>query len=201
MPSVPVQSNSNIFAVLKEFPIFYQNGKLMKEKDNVWNEAVLLLDKMAKHKLYIYVQQNRHSIQTKLRNNRGLVESTNSKASITRKEEKKTVEPFKILNDLHSTKFSVSFNAVIRKICSYPFSVLYSLPEQLDLWSDLNKYCTSRTFLIVISDLVKNVSLLKTSSNILMYALATEVNNKIVLLYQAISEETRIGFMNFLNVR
>lgn len=88
MPSQLVQSNSNIFAVLKDLPIFDQNGKLKKEKDGVWNDAVLLLDKMAKHNLYIYVQQNRHSIKTKLKNHNGLVENTNSKVSIMRNEEK-----------------------------------------------------------------------------------------------------------------
>ena len=179
MPSKPVQSYSNIFEVLKDFSIFDDEGKLKKESHNVWNEAIVNLPKMNRHNLYIYVQQNRHRIQTNLKRNSGKVESiTQNKNSITEQAIERE-EPFKILNELHSLKYSVSFNAVITNICSRPFYVMYSLPEQLDLWNYVNKHQTSKVFLIVLNNLVQNVTTRqKSSSNVLLYALATEVEKK-----------------------
>lgn len=75
---------------------------------------------------------------------------------------------------------------------------MYSFPEQLDLWNDINKYYSSKIFLIVLNNLVQNVTTRqKTSSNLLLYALATEVKNETILIYQTLSEEKRNGFLNF----
>lgn len=121
MPSKPVQSYSNIFNVLSDFPIFDDRGKLKKEKDNVWNQVILQLPEMKRHNLYIYVQQNRKSIQTNLKKNLGKSESIAENESNDTKKGIEVQESFRILNELHSFKFSVSYNAVIKKICSRTF--------------------------------------------------------------------------------
>ena len=96
-------------------------------------------------------------------------------------------------------QYSVSFSAVIKKICSRPFYVIYSLPEQLDLWSELRMKNLSSTILfIMIGGLIQNVKTRKTTSkSVVLYALTTKIENNTILLYQSISEEKTSRFSTF----
>ena len=197
MPSQPTEPYTNIFSVLSNLPIFYQKGKLKKERDNVWNDALIHLQKIKKHNLYLYVQQDRKKIQTNLRRKHNTVFSI-EKISIIDEESNEVKDYFEILNNQHSLKYGVSLNAVIRTICARPFSVLYCLPEQLDLWNDLKESVNSPVFLMTTDGLVKNVVTRKsTSKNVLWYTFVIKVDDNILPLYQVISEEKTSQFFRF----
>ena len=203
MPALPIRTYSEIFDVLQDLPIFYENGRLKKEKDDVWNTALFNLQPMKKHNLYIYVQKNRNHIQVNLKKKQCIpihdIVSVNEGDVSDSEQQHDNKNQFDTLKNLLLLQYSASFNAVIRKICSRPFYIIYSLPEQLDLWSDLRrKNLGSTIFLMMIDGLIENVKIGKTTSeSVLLYALATKVENNTILLYQSISEEKTVGFFNF----
>ena len=198
MPSLPAESYSHIFSVLQNLPIFDEKGKLKKEKDDVWNDAIIHLQNIKKHNLYIYVHQNRNSIQNNLRRKHDTVTSVQEIGISISKQSNEAADPFKILNNLHLLQYSVDLNAVIRRICLRPFTVMYCLPEQLDLWNELTKKRNSSLALIIMDGLIENVTIRNSpSKNVLLYALVTKIENNITLLYQAISEENTARFFNF----
>ena len=94
MPSLPAESYSHIFSVLKNLPIFDEKGKLKKEKDDVWNDAIIHLQNIKKRNLYIYVHQNRNSIQNNLRRKHDTVTSIQEIGISISRQSNKAAHPF-----------------------------------------------------------------------------------------------------------
>lgn len=198
MPAHPVIPRSRIFDVLQNIQIFDANGKLKKESDQVWIEAHLHLRKMKTHNLYMNVFYDRKSIQTDLNAVMKIEEKVVSSPNIAKTNSQNEDVSFDMINDLHSLKFSITFENVIKVIGSQPFHVIYSLPDQQNLWKDFIKYAKLSVSFIAIDNLVQSdmigYSMIK---SIFFYAFLVEVRGEIISFFQAISDEMNKPFFNF----
>jgi hypothetical protein len=201
MPSLPAETYEKIFSVLEKLPIFDDNRKLKKERDIVWDKALAELTKIKKHNLYLYVQKNRHCIQTNLRRHNGITDYTETIKELNQNSDNEVlINTFQVLDDFLSMKNCPSLNSTIKNICSRPFYVLYSSTEQISLWHDLLKYGCSTVYFLIIDVSLQNV---KIGNNIdpqkvYLYALGTEVNEETVLLFQFIGEVVSEQIIDFL---
>lgn len=204
MPSKPAEQASEILQVLTGLNIFEADGSLKKEKNEVWSLALLQL-KMKKHNLYITVQQDRHNLLSDLRRiHNHIVVDGPSETGTTQNYHVKEVmkseiheseqdfsHPLQVFYDLNGMKFSVSLNSCISHIFYKPFSVIYSLSEQKNVWNNFYTKKISKLSFIVLKNLIDRLSIRNIhSSSAYLCALTVDLDDITIPIFQIITEET-----------
>lgn len=216
MPRKALYTYEAIFDVLKELPIFYDNGELKRAKDPVWKTAISRLPGMNIHNTYIFVRQNRKNVRTNLYKYLNIEWTPDLKLSKAKKYEPTKNSTSKWddflfydqldvrkqnkddLEELISMK-NDGCKKIIHKFGLVPFTVIYFHPKQVDLWNDLINV-KSTISLVVLNHLVDNASGKVDSNNIYLYALALKIPNSVTFIAQMISDSTDAPeIQNFLN--
>lgn len=103
---------------------------------------------------------------------------------------------------LHEIKYGVSFHGIIRSICARPFQLCYCLPEQEHLCKELIKLTNEPLVLLVLNNLICNVTIKSyTSNDVFLMLFAMKVGSKTINLVQALSEKMQPYFIiNFCHL-
>ncbi|KAJ8667745.1 hypothetical protein QAD02_009408 [Eretmocerus hayati] len=198
-----------IFEVLREFPIFQENGTLKPRKDPVWVEALNRLDnQITLHNLYIFVHQDRHDILQKL------LKHNNLNVPLKPKRAKKKppapiydtkwdeyeyydeldgespYEGLNVMDSIVSMRNQAKFYNVLRKISVVPFIVTYWHPDQVTLWNEYSKHESVVSLIVLDSVVSKITGGLYETENILLFALSARVETSTILFTQMISDSS-----------
>lgn len=211
MPSKPAVQPSDMLQGLAELNIFAADGSLKKERNEVWSSALLQL-KMKRHNLYITVLKDRHNLLTGLKRIHNLeVDKPSNQNTMQHHQIKNVLEsetngtesgescsvtithshPLKVFKDLNDMKFRVLLSSSILHIFHKPLSIIYQLPEQKNLWDKFCKKKMSRITLIVLNDLIEKACIRHiVSNNLYLYALAIELGELVIPIFQTITDGT-----------
>lgn len=217
MPRKGLYSYEAIFDVLKDMPIFYDDGHVKKSRDPVWKTVCSRLPGMNLHNVYIFVMQDRKQIKTNLMKYLNITLDPNSQPPKPKKREptKKVsyskwddYDYYDQLDQKKSKKDDLELlislkndgcKRIFQKVGLLPYTVIYFHPKQVELWNDLINV-KSTVSLIVLNNLIDNASGKVESDNIFLYALATRIPSSVALLAQMISDSTDVTeIQNFFN--
>ncbi|KAL7299928.1 hypothetical protein TKK_0007248 [Trichogramma kaykai] len=214
----PAASVDDIFEAIKDEPLFFENGQLKKMRNPCWEEARKRIPQLNLHNLYQFVFQNRWGIQERLMRYKSI-----DVPVIERKKKIKLPEfglvtkwdDYNIFDEMDSDgeeeippseldllmemKKSDEHKNNIHKIGLVPFQVIYWQPEQIKTWIDLINL-QPNLCLIVLDKLVDKISENFEYNDVFVIALATMVENSVILLGQMICDSLEsIDIHFFLN--
>ncbi|XP_011502254.1 PREDICTED: uncharacterized protein LOC105365719, partial [Ceratosolen solmsi marchali] len=166
-----------IFEVLKNMPIFTENGELKKQRDPVWKEACKIMPEINVHNLYLFVYQDRRQIKTNLMKHLNIVGVPPKNKKVKKKEPIEYYDDIWDNYDYYETldnednqetiqtdfsslvnlKTKEEFKNSIHKIGILPFSVHYWHPQQVALWTDLINIESTVSF-IALNNVISNIT-------------------------------------------
>lgn len=192
MPRRAQVEKPKIFNIVKNYPIFDENGSLKTETNPVWenilkyhNEDLLFMQKKNLHHKIFY---NLGNIKV------DLLKHFKIEPNATKKQKERLNNDsigFDVYHEINKLKFCEKYHSVIRIFQSEPFNCTYWYPEQKQLCLDFGKYfdINELTF-FMLPKVMKNVVIGNfTSNDVFLIIISTKIENLVCPLYQTVTDE------------
>lgn len=202
MPRKAAVGFDEIFDVVKNLNVFDENNNLLSKQHPIWRIAKKnLKNRIEIHNLHQFIHHNRgpgQGIKTRLLN----FKFGNCQAEVSYPKdntanecsEENVADQYDCL--LEMCLESVEYHNVITSIVARKFSVIYRLPEQIDLSKELCRITNSSGIILILNDLIQKVNIRNyISGNVFTIIFAARLSDTTVNIMQTISETLTFQYL------